>query len=376
MKTIKIYAIFLLAIVLSSCSSESTNEKAELVELNFERLLENGTLNQINNKTFNEKEFSECSSVVWSKTNDVVLNSLENFLFNTNEFSNNYGFAIYSTKYLDNLTDLNQIIGFSHYKIIDNELIHTPYIIQNNKIVKGTDFLDYQAVDLIFNDIEFMIKSYFKNQISQRIDVTILQSDTKYNTFEKFDGLYLKRLFHDTNSSDMNKTKEISSGPDCKTMCDDIGGGDYCYGDDCRGSYPGGGCRISYMQEKNTPNSGLLIKDDIYSFRDEYMANYKIGRKYINYYYVLSRMFDDNPSLLIEVGQSIPTLITLMNKVVSKDESTTFVNNSIKTELTNLLNEFNKKTNNTYFKAMISDIISDLNLYSNKTLTQIYSEIE
>lgn len=158
-------------------------------------------------------------------------------------------------------------------------------------------------------------------------------------------------------------------------MCDGGDGGDYCYGTDCRGSYPGGGCGINFVKEKNVENSELLIETVLYDFRDNYLDNFKIGKKYINYYYHLSKLIDDSPSLLLEIGKNIPILVTAQNRIKENSDEI-IIDDNDSNNLITLLDIFASKTEDDFMLFMINDIKSDIDRFKNKNFSKIFDEIE
>lgn len=189
---IKLQNITFLVLVLLGIGCSNEQESTEKKDLTISKLkLEDIRLTTTTN--FDDTKFKECKSVNWYNTNYNIVNSIGRQMPNSYE---SYGFVFYS---LDKISTFNidkeNLFAISQYYLKENELFHKLYLVKGKTLIEANQLYNDQVIGLVFNDVEFFIKTYLSKLTEERINVTIIQDETKENTFEKFDGLYLKKLF-------------------------------------------------------------------------------------------------------------------------------------------------------------------------------------
>lgn len=128
-------------------------------------------------------------------------------------------------------------------------------------------------------------------------------------------------------------------------------------------------------REEHKPEKELKNElNSMRNFRDNFLANYSIGKKYIRYYYNLSDTYSDQFSNMHwnEIKSIKPLLINKMNEILySKDKNKIFINEKEKQQLLNFVNTLKSIDRSNNFQNMISQIQNDINRFANKSTSEV-----
>jgi hypothetical protein len=136
---------------------------------------------------------------------------------------------------------------------------------------------------------------------------------------------------------------------------------------------------MSFYNAYGAGNSSLPL-NTAYSFRDNFMKNYNIGLKYINYYNSLSAIGGKYNVVSISTAYNwylfAQKTYTLANKLQNGSNNDIIVDLNFKTTAIAKINLFRTLDHNTQLQAILNDIENDLNFFYNKTRGQILSSIQ
>lgn len=145
---------------------------------------------------------------------------------------------------------------------------------------------------------------------------------------------------------------------------------------------PGGpqDCRISNLQVLSVlENLGVSdissTMDILYDIRDNKLDKGETGRAYIDAYYYLSSVLENEDTTLSELSELIsvvPTVINIQSKLNDASYTGVIINDTQKNELIQLINLYSAKLpNDVNYQNIINVIVNDLNNISNRNSTQI-----
>ncbi|MEZ4919032.1 MAG: hypothetical protein R2792_07965 [Saprospiraceae bacterium] len=118
-----------------------------------------------------------------------------------------------------------------------------------------------------------------------------------------------------------------------------------------------------------------------YEFRDNFLSNYLIGQKYISYYYALGYFLKTNnlftTNIIIETAKVSPKVFEIVQKLNSFPEgsSSILITESTKVQLLDLIDKYKALSTNADFHTMLNEISSDIEFYSEKSISQVMEEI-
>lgn len=137
------------------------------------------------------------------------------------------------------------------------------------------------------------------------------------------------------------------------------------------------GKRLIQLNENSGRNS-FFSEDDLYSFRDDFLASSSKGIQYIEDYYRLSDYFLDDISVqdaieIVRIGNEIVPKLKHFSS--SQENDIILYNNSLKVDIINLINSFSKKTNDEEILVILNQIKNDVIMFSGKSIEDIKSQM-
>jgi len=144
------------------------------------------------------------------------------------------------------------------------------------------------------------------------------------------------------------------------------------------------------IQSKAISDSNALSQDSIrlaydttlqYSLRDDFMLEYYIGQKYINYYHALSSFLGENSpsiSLMVKTARLLIDFNSLFEMLLDPDEylDNIWLTETLADRLIDLITDYKAISNNRDYQEILDDIIADIELYENMTLGDLLDTIE
>jgi hypothetical protein len=315
----------------------------------------------------------------------ILLSSINyNFDFESNDLAS---FSFFTEKDIKGLDSLNSkdILGFQLYRQKGHNLITEIFKLTENEVIKIDDLTstvnylstnDIYDCSKIFNSKKIrtimVINNQFKFEPKKELGKSILSS--KLIKYKEKTLNYKSRIIENENNTSINASCSkpcVNYSGDCITVYD--GGlppqpnGFTCFRNIC-------GLQQIAIEEK-TPEKEL--KNELNSardFRDNFLTNYSIGKKYIRYYYNLSYTYK---SLYSETQWSKfksikPLLINKMNKILNNnDNNKIFINEKEKVQLLEFVNTLKVIDNSNSFQNMISQMQYDINRFSSKSISEV-----
>jgi hypothetical protein len=399
MKKIKIFAallvlgvtLFQVTAYLSSCQKKVVSEEIEATKLN----LLGSQFDAVNISDYSTTNASK--NVGLSRDENLVKNSLYADLVNNTfttlltklkseilgDFKNTSNNTIALIIFSNNGTSINnnnEIQAITTLERINDKLKHRIYKVQNGNSVEVTKF--YALTDYITH-------SDIKKELDELTTVTNLAGWVMVTDYTKIQQLQITHKIKSNDNlslillSNTNKVAEApkgcAAGPGCgndKNSACHWDGSWYCQssGEKIFVIYDS----IKYYNLASDAQN--LSFDSSYDFRDNFMDNYAIGQKYINYYYKLSNVGDiyDVVKLNNVYDWFIFTknVFSVANKLQYGNSSDIIVDSNFKTSAIAKINEYRALNTNAEMQAILNDIEADLNNFLGKTRAQILTEIQ
>jgi len=126
---------------------------------------------------------------------------------------------------------------------------------------------------------------------------------------------------------------------------------------------------------------GLTVdSDNMYEIRDSFLIRYLIGQKYITNYYAFSKILKENGGITSSNFTQHYNLgihlISAINVVMTGSSTAVPFNNTLKSEALAMVTYYRSLCYNQEFITMCNDIENDLNLFTNKTNSEIWTLID
>lgn len=126
--------------------------------------------------------------------------------------------------------------------------------------------------------------------------------------------------------------------------------------------------------------SDSVSSSEAYGFRDDFMLNYSIGRKYIEYYYKISEVMHVNNTLdFSNLWDHINLMIKtyrVSRKLANGNSSDIIVDDEYRNLGLSMIQAYRTITTNQEFRTLLTDIENDLNYFHGKTRAQVLSLIQ
>lgn len=131
----------------------------------------------------------------------------------------------------------------------------------------------------------------------------------------------------------------------------------------------------------NLHSLGLTVNlDNMYEIRDSFLIRYSIGQKYITNYYAFSKVLKENGGITSSNFTQHYNLgihlVSAVNVVMTGSSTAIPFNNTLKAEALAMVTHYRTLCSNPEFTAMCNDIETDLNLFTNKTNSEIWTLID
>jgi hypothetical protein len=167
--------------------------------------------------------------------------------------------------------------------------------------------------------------------------------------------------------------------PTCYGTCN--GSGSWC--DVPTGACKRGGsvsCRIQLIQDKiindNINNSFSFNTSKLYNLRDNFLANYSMGQRYIDNYYVGSEYLNVSSLSVISIQKIIsimPEINNTIDKLNNPDYKGIIISDNFKVELEQLFLDLKTYSTNPAYVNIFNQAFQDLNQLVNKIKLILYS---
>lgn len=278
--------------------------------------------------------------------------------------------------------DKKKVLALSVYYKFKGKLKHSLFLSESGNF-KKVDSFDLYAKSIITDNI-----TYLFNEVSGLADnlccyyVVMRKKEVLHKSI---DELGLKA----TTAIYKNNTKEVpgASSGDCDSPCNDNG----CECEvwnleeqlwDCEECI----CQMIVISSDSvtlanysTNYINTYFDDNLYyTFRDSFMLNYTIGEKYVDYYYTLGSFLESSgevtPTMMIQTASKMPTLYNVVNNLLYPSSNNTIVvTTETKNHLLSLIDIYDDLSSNTDYQWILEDITNDINLFHNKTYSEIMS---
>jgi hypothetical protein len=341
----------------------------------------------------------------------VPVNSVEiNYLFNSivkNEilkqdvkvgFIN--GFAIYHNDSGIGAIKKEDIFAFSIYDIKEgNQIVHRFYTKE-----KGTYILKKELTETFISteNQNFLIWKYYREKyiksgvvISRVFNVEDTDlSERRENTRNEF-NLFRIRHKYPSNSSSLQKNNDdqfVDIGlNDCSyaSGCSEVGNGS------CSGGYYcalDGDCPIceDCRSQESVVNQSLVsetVADVLFDLdlhrrlRDDFLNNYSLGQKHIDYYYAISEFVlssDYNTSTFLKMIETLPSFNQSVNKLLNDNTSGTeiLITEELRNDMESIINDFKLMSDNEDFQFILDDLKNDVKIMTNKSKNDLIIAFE
>jgi Secretion system C-terminal sorting domain len=273
-----------------------------------------------------------------------------------------------------NNKDVNHVEGISvYYSDPSNFLHHTAFIKETNTFVKVEE-LNLKTDKVTFNDINFIqrelsnrktLSSYqfFSNLLHQPYTVTPAD-------------LGLKRAF-------LTKDPSVVT---CPSPCDPLPDQARCVEGDKPGSLlcSNGDCPL-VKTENNTEVQATFSKEhratyldlQLYrEFRDQFLSQCTIGKKYIQYYYAMgdyiTKTSKFNGEIMVKSTKLAPQLYKTVRVLLNPNaQNEVVITKSQKNSFVDLLELYKGLSDNRDYQAILTDIENDIAFFEGKTRSSL-----
>ncbi|WP_395042716.1 hypothetical protein [Flavobacterium sp.] len=127
-------------------------------------------------------------------------------------------------------------------------------------------------------------------------------------------------------------------------------------------------------------SADIIFNEQLYyDLRDNLMANYDIGEKYIDYYYALSayvQKTDYNVVTLYKMISTLPELNTSLEKLMSNSNNNeVIITEQLKNDMLSIINDLKQVSNNSDYQTILNQLENDIILLSNKTKVNLVNDL-
>jgi len=301
------------------------------------------------------------------------------------------GFALYHDSGNNQPINEENIFGISLYDIKeDNQIVHRYFNKEN-----GVFILKKELKETYMNteNQNFLVWKYNREKldkqgvyVSRTFNMEKLDLDERLNTTRNEFNLFRMRNKYpkfETSLQRVVETAYVDVGlGDCSVFsgCEELGngqcdGGYYCaIGGDCP---PCEDCDFEYASVdqslvSETVAEALIDLDLHRQFRDDFLANYSLGQKHIDYYYAVSEFVlisDYNTSTFLDMIETLPSFNQSLNKLLNENTngSDILISQQLSADMKSILNDFKEMSSNQDFQYILDDFITDVDLMTDKT---------
>jgi hypothetical protein len=192
----------------------------------------------------------------------------------------------------------------------------------------------------------------------------------------------------------------LRTEPAFENIYDDVAGEALCYPPCSYKSFsscykrevePGGTCRGSFCALKrayhaivvanfwkNNDSVDITIQpSSLYYFRDSTLVKSELGRRYIDNYYYLSGVFQNNFNLetSLKVLRVMPIVYTIIEGIKNGNPETTLYNTDSANELISIIDYFKSLTTDQTVINELDSIIRDIQNYANRPVSEVRSAL-
>jgi len=121
-------------------------------------------------------------------------------------------------------------------------------------------------------------------------------------------------------------------------------------------------------------------KDILYSIRDNILMKYPVGSRYVNEYYITSRVNKDYSQFsinnFVDVIELMPYIYEAREKFIDPSYSGVIISSTFSNKLINVLEAYKKLSNDQAYKSIIDSFIFDVNTLTNKNKNSVIHFME
>ena len=112
------------------------------------------------------------------------------------------------------------------------------------------------------------------------------------------------------------------------------------------------------------------------NLRDQFLENYTLGQKHIDYYYAISEFVlisDYNTSTFLQMVETLPSFNQSINKLLDDNTngSEILLTQELSNDVVSILNDIKEISDNPDFQYIIDDFKNDVNLLTDKSKTDL-----
>lgn len=276
----------------------------------------------------------------------------------------------------------DKVNGISFFIKDEMDIIHHSFYSRKNNSFENVPELNLKTNVIGTKKMNF-VKDFLSKEIPTQ-NYFVAFNFTKNFNLNRTDDEFLLKIGV---SNDLFASLEVDDGK-CPYPCTDTKGCecDVYASSEQKYCNPCGPCELTTMSENgmvsNTYSKEFLKTylnlDDYTKFRENFLKNVTIGRKYIRYYealgYYLSSLKNYDSKLLINTASHLPIvhkIVKIISSNNSKDLNEIVISEMEKEKFVNLLEEYKKLSKNNDFQKIISDIEKDMNHFSGKTKQEL-----
>lgn len=275
--------------------------------------------------------------------------------------------------------DKNNIIGVSRYRVIGSNLFHELFK-KINSIYNLQEEATIKVPGVTSNHLNYYSKSYFHTKGEKNSYIVIYGNQSLPYKNKPVNG----------NIPIIYKYTQIpgdggGNGSECVKPCT-FGDNTYCllspYGYEC---YPDGGPNDPCTNEaiiniiKGNQKDVLIDAALLYKFRSSFLIQNETGRKYIGYYDAISKEIHGKMNMDIALQtvdafhKTKEIIVDLLNPEVNSGKI--LIDSDKKKILVNLIYSYKKISKNHEVKLILDDILSDIDLYSGKSVEDVAKQL-
>jgi hypothetical protein len=345
-----------------------------------------------------ERDSNHIESASSTNVDEKLCQLFSNYCANKNLVFNDevMGFVVYYNSLVSqslSITDDN-IKGISVYTVKGRKITHSLYLRDGNNNFYEEENVRVRVPAITINHIYFYFDKYvftdidnksyviFSNDLTLKVEKNL----RKYWAPMVYEVKPMQRIIGRGGTPDeiADQFKDANSGKGCANApgCD-AGTLDMICMFTIIGEY-----RCALTEGPNSPcpsqvlshTAGDLfdyayIPDLMYSFRNDFLSEFEIGRKYIDYYYYLGEEWKGNLNieLAIKTASVLIDFNSVMSAFLAPDEhmNDIMLTPELSTSLLNLLDSYETITNSSEGKQILNSIRADINLFGGKTLEEI-----
>ena len=323
--------------------------------------------------------------------NDILKQEVQTNLVN--------GFAIYHKSNESNIISNEDIFAFSIYDTDTNgQMTHSFYNKENGKFILKKKLMEtFQNAE----NQNFLIWMYHREKYAKKGVMVSRIFNLDNNSFtgrvnqtrNEFNLFRVRNKYPNNNNqfkgSSSDAYIDVGLGNCGGVSCEESGSGE------CDGGYycaPDGDCpdcedcdfRTMSVEQSllsETVANALFNLDLHRNLRDQFLENYAIGQKHIDYYYAISAFIlisDYNTSTFLQMVETLPSFNQSINKLLDENTNNTeiLLTQELSNDVISILNDIKEISDNPDFQHMIDDFKNDIYLLTEKSKIEFINSFQ